>query len=382
MRPIRSDGDYEKALKRAEALMETSTSDERDELEILQALIEQWERRQYSWEAPTPVEAIKFRMKQQNLKPRDLESYIGSRARVSEVLSGTRSLTIDMIRALHRHLEIPADVLLGAPAQLPKDRSAPSPAALRTLRTFRLMKTKEDVGAFVRRAFGQASLIPLMRKTRTERTNAKTDLAALEAWCAAAIIKSQQVDVGPLRSGLGMEEARELAALSCADDGPAQVGSKLAGWGIVFVALPHLPGTFLDGAAMCRTDKTPVIALTIRHDRVDNFWFTLLHEFCHVAKHLGKDAPIIVDDLDVKGHDLIEHEADTFAQNALIPPSIWRLANSPEMTGDEIRAVAQKAKVHTSIVAGRWQRTFDDYRRFSKLLVRGEIRDQLGIKYE
>lgn len=382
MRPIRSDGDYEKALKRAEALMETSTSDERDELEILQALIEQWERRQYSWEAPTPVEAIKFRMKQQNLKPRDLESYLGSRARVSEVLSGTRSLTIDMIRALHRHLEIPADVLLGAPAQLPKDRSAPSPAALRTLRTFRLMKTKEDVGAFVRRAFGQASPIPLMRKTRTERTNAKTDLAALEAWCAAAIIKSQQVDVGPLRSGLGMEEARELAALSCADDGPTQVGSKLAGWGIVFVALPHLPGTFLDGAAMCRTDKTPVIALTIRHDRVDNFWFTLLHEFCHVAKHLGKDAPIIVDDLDVKGHDLIEHEADTFAQNALIPPSIWRLANSPEMTGDEIRAVAQKAKVHTSIVAGRWQRTFDDYRRFSKLLVRGEIRDQLGIRYE
>ncbi|WP_328769556.1 ImmA/IrrE family metallo-endopeptidase [Devosia sediminis] len=380
MRPIRSEGDYAKALERAEALMAAPTPDERDELEVLQALIEKWDQRQYQWHAPTPVEAIKFRMQQQNLKPRDLESYIGSRARVSEVLSGTRSLTIDMIRALHRHLHIPAEILLGSPAELPKDRMEPSPAALRTLRSFRLMKAKEDAGAFVRRAFGDSSPIPLMRKTRTERTNAKTDLAALEAWCAAAVIKSQQLDVGPPQSGLGMDEARQLAALSCADNGPAQVGAKLAGWGIAFVALPHLPGTFLDGAAMCRADRTPVIALTIRHDRADNFWFTLLHEFCHVTHHLGKDAPIIVDDLDLKGHDAIEQEADTFAQNALVPPNIWRLANSADMTGEGIKDVARKAEVHPSIVAGRWQRTFNDYRRFSKLMVRGEVRQQLGIE--
>lgn len=359
--------------------MGTSSRKERDELEVLQALIEQWERRHFVRTAPTPVQAIKFRMQQQNLKPRDLESYIGSRSRVSEILSGTRSLTIDMIRALNRHLDIPAEVLLASPEQLPKDRAAPAPAALRKLQSLRVMKSKEDVAAFVRRAFGGASPIPLMRKTRTERTNAKADLAAMEAWCAAVMIRSEALDVGTYKAGMGLDEARKLASLSRDADGPTKVEGMLAKWGIAFIALPHLPGTYLDGAAMCRKDGTPIIAMTIRHDRLDNFWFTLLHEFCHVVRHLGKNAPIIVDDLEVKGHDDMEDEADKFAQDALVPPAFWRLANSAEASADEIEAAATKAKVHPSIVAGRWQRTFDDYRRFSKLIVRGAIRAQLGI---
>ena len=360
--------------------MRSSTPEERDELEVIQALTEQWERRNHVLRAPTPIEAIRFRMQQQDLKPRDLETYLGSKSRVSEILSGTRSLTIDMIRALHRHLHIPADVLIGESEQLPKDKIVPAPAALRKLQTYRVMKSKEDVGAFVRRAFRGPSPIPLMRKTRTERTNAKTDVAALEAWCAAVLIKSDSVVVKPLKANLGMPEARKLAVLSSQIDGPTKVAETLASWGVVFVALPHLPGTFLDGAAMCRADKTPIIAITARHDRLDNFWFTLLHEFCHVAKHLGQDASVIVDDLEVKGHDQIEQEADEFAQNALVPPSIWKLANSLDITGDELQSVAANAKVHPSIVAGRWQRTFNDYRRFSKLMVRGEIRGQLGIQ--
>lgn len=379
-RPIRSDGDYEKALKRAEILMRSPKPEARDELEVLQALTEQWERREYVLSAPTPVEAIKFRMQQQNLKPRDLETYLGSKSRVSEILSGTRSLTIDMIRALHYHLHIPANVLIGAPEQLPKDKAVPAAAALRKLQSYRVMKSKEDVGAFVRRAFGGPSPIPLMRKTRTERTNAKTDVAALEAWCAAVLVRSGSVVVKPLKANLGMVEARKLAALSSQADGPTKVAKTLANWGIVFVALPHLPGTYLDGAAMCRADRTPIIAVTVRHDRLDNFWFTLLHEFCHVAKHLGDGASVILDDLDVKGHDQIEQEADKFAQDALVPPDMWKLASSSDITGEELKSIAEMARVHPSIVAGRWQRTFDDYRRFSKLMVRGEIRAQLEME--
>jgi len=380
VRPIRNDRDYENAISRAVVLIESSKSADRDELEVLQALIEQWERRKYPSTPPTPVEAIRFRMQQQGLKPRDLEAYLGPRSRVSEILSGTRSLTVDMMRALHHHLDIPADVLLGIPEQLTKNKATPAPAALRKLKAFRLMWPKEDTEAFVERAFGGASPLPLMRKTRTERTNAKTDLAALEAWCAAVQIKAQTVDVCPLKAKLGMDEARKLAALSCENNGPTKVADKLAKWGVVFIALPHLPGTYLDGAAMCRSDKAPIIAVTVRHDRLDNFWFTVLHEFCHVAKHLKPDAPVIVDDLDVKGDDDIEREADKFAQDALIPSNIWRVADHPELTADEVREVAARAKVHPSIVAGRWQRSYDDYRRFAKLMVRGEIRAQLDIQ--
>ena len=140
--------------------------------------------------------------------------------------------------------------------------------------------------------------------------------------------------------------------------------------------LEHLPGTYLDGAAICRGDGAPVIALTLRHDRIDNFWFTLLHEFCHVSQHLTDDRPLILDDLDLKSSDEMEEEADLFAQNALIPHDIWEKHVSTEMGTEELELIATKAKIHPAIAAGRWQREHSDYRRFAKKLGRGEVRRQ------
>jgi HTH-type transcriptional regulator/antitoxin HigA len=145
--------------------------------------------------------------------------------------------------------------------------------------------------------------------------------------------------------------------------------------------MPHLPGTYLDGAAMRRpADGAPVIALTLRHDRIDNFWFTLLHEFCHVARHLGAESSLIVDDLEVASRAKLELEADAFAQEALVPKGTWKLADNPELTSEEVTDVASRAGVHPSIVAGRWQRTYSDYRRFSKLIIRGEVRSLLNFE--
>lgn len=141
--------------------------------------------------------------------------------------------------------------------------------------------------------------------------------------------------------------------------------------------LEHLPGTYLDGAAMRRKDGTPVIALTLRHDRVDNFWFTLLHEFAHVCCHLSEDCGVILDDLEVSSADGIESEADAFASNALIPQKYWDAHISPNSTADDLALVASKACVHPAIAAGRWQYLYGDYRRFSKLLGRGEVRQVL-----
>ena len=86
----------------------------------------------------------------------------------------------------------------------------------------------------------------------------------------------------------------DLARLSVHADGPARVAKVLRSFGIVFVVLEHLPGTYLDGAALRRSDGVPVIAITLRYDRLDNFWFTLIHEFCHVACHLSADTPVIL----------------------------------------------------------------------------------------
>lgn len=153
------------------------------------------------------------------------------------------------------------------------------------------------------------------------------------------------------------------------------VRHELSRVGIAFVVLRHLPGTHLDGAALRRPDGTPIVALTLRHDRIDNFWFTLMHELAHVWKHLSDDTVAIFDDLELNVVNDTEKEADKIAQSSLIPNDLWLTFDSgPDATLEEVKILAKKAKVHPAIVAGRWQRENKDYRKFSKILGRGEVR--------
>lgn len=378
--PIRSEQDYDNALKRMSDLLGKTDRASKDETEVLQVLTEKWERANHDVPPPSPLEAIRFRMKQQGLEPRDLVSMIGPRSRVSEILTGRRSLTLDMIRAIHRDLGIPLASLVGEDEEAKSEVPKLSKAAREGLAAFGIMKEREGYAAFRMRAFDGGPPSAYLRKTRTLRTNAKTDTGALEAWCAAVLMKAESVKLPKKRLAPYAEFGRTLARLSAAPNGPTLVAGALAGVGIIFIALRHLPGTYLDGAAMCRRDGTPIIALTIRHDRIDNFWFTLLHEYCHVCHHLNNETNAILDDLEVKSavsEDDIEHQADMFAQKALLPAPLSAKLVSAELTPEDIETIAADAGVHAAIVAGRWQREHSDYRRFSKLLGRGEVSAQV-----
>lgn len=113
LRPIRSEADYETALKEVEHLWGAkSDTPEGDRLDVLATLIEVYEAKHYPMDPPDPVEAIRFRMEQQGLTRKDLEPMIGPRNRVADVLNRKRGLSIDMIRQLHEHLGISAEVLI------------------------------------------------------------------------------------------------------------------------------------------------------------------------------------------------------------------------------------------------------------------------------
>ncbi len=375
IKPIRSDADLEVALARARELIRKSDPKSKDELEVLQALIERWERTSHPIPAATPAEAIRFRMSQNGMKPRDLEPYLGAKSRVSEILNGQRQPTVDQIRALNQHLGIPVESLIG----LTKLEAVSRPsgaviAAESELKRLGVMRQSEVLPNFVARARAAPS-VALLRKTRSERTNAKTDFRALEAWCAAVLMKADKLRVAK-RGSKDVEEARTLAKLSVRSDWAAKLSGWLADVGVAFVTLDHLPGTFLDGAAIRREDGTPVIALTLRHDRLDNFWFTLLHEFAHASLHLSLDTPLIFDDLDVRSTDGIEAEADAFARDALIPKALWTARRSPHMTIEDVENLARDASIHPAIVAGRWRYEYGDYRRFSRLVGRNMVRSQ------
>jgi HTH-type transcriptional regulator / antitoxin HigA len=305
--PIRTQEDHRKGTKRLEKLM-TAPKPDANQIEILSVLLASWEQKQFLIEAPSAIEAIRFRMERGNLKPRDLEPIIGSRSRVSEILAGSRPLTVDMIRALNLHWGIPAAALIRPSAKRPERIVAPSKPAMDKLRSFGVLRAKESFEAFVARAFRDNSVPALLRKTRTGRTNAKSDPAALQAWCAAVqlLAEKEKLPENPQKKRT-IAEGRKIAQLSACSDGLYRVRDGLKARGIALVLLDHLPGTYLDGAAMCRqSDGAPIIALTRRHDRLDNFWFTLLHEYMHVACHLNADRSIILDDLEVQGEDKIE----------------------------------------------------------------------------
>jgi HTH-type transcriptional regulator/antitoxin HigA len=113
IKPIRSDDDLKRAFRQLEKIFQAEEgSPQADERDVLVTLIEAYENKHHDFGPVDPVEAIKFRMDQEGLTPRDLEPYIGHSGRVSEVLNGKRSLSLRMVKRLHDGLKIPYESLL------------------------------------------------------------------------------------------------------------------------------------------------------------------------------------------------------------------------------------------------------------------------------
>src|SRR5262249_61260250 len=168
---------------------------EGEELDVLADLVELYETKHVPMGYPTALAALRFRMEQAELSPRDLIPFIGTRAKVSEVLSGKRPLTMQMARALHANLGIPADVLLQQPGG-----ELPSALAGTEWRRFPLAEmakrgwiekrrnldshAEEIMRDLIRRAGGEDVLpAAFFRKNDQARVNAKTDPYSLKAWC-------------------------------------------------------------------------------------------------------------------------------------------------------------------------------------------------------
>ena len=401
IRPIRTESDYKAALTRIDELMDVELgSPEGGELDVLADLVELYESKHEPMGHPSPVAAIEFRMEQAGLRPRDLIPFIGSRAKVSEVLSGRRAITMPMARALHEHLGIPADVLLSK-----LDAALDEPSADIDCRRFPLRamvklgwlprvpnlaaRAEEFIGDLIERAGGrEVAAAALYRRNYQLRANAKMDPFALKAWCwqvlATANRNRPNADYTP--GGVTLDFLRQIAQLSWSENGPKLAKELLSKNGIPLVIVQHLPKTYLDGAALRLGDGRPVIALTLRYDRIDNFWFCLLHELAHVGRHIdNNDGSAFVDDLTLRAvkagrEDLRETQADEWAEEALIPRVVWEAsAARDDPTPMTVMNLAQALQVHPAIVAGRIRYEQRNYRLLSQFVGTGEVRRQLGV---
>ena len=389
---IKSEAEYEMALARAEKLMSARVgTPEAEELEHLAMVIEAYEDKHHAIELPDPVAAILFRMEQEGLTNKDLVPYIGSTAKVSEVLSGKRDLTLSMIRALNKHLGIPAEVLIQEPGgTIPEDVEGLEwsrfPVTEMAKRGF--IKAKANVKdqserimrSLIDRVGGFEVAAPLCRKNDGSRRNAKMDSYALAAWCMYVLGEAAGTKLkAKYKKGfITLAFLRTVAKLSAFEDGPKRAQKFLAEHGIALVIAPHLMNTYLDGAAMLLKNGTPVIGMTLRYDRLDNFWFCLLHELTHVSRHLDDGSErLFVDDLDLRANndDEREKEADAWAEEALIPHKEWM--DHPAQDApypSNVVSLAQRVGVHPAIVAGRIRWRDRNYRILSQFVGNGEVR--------
>lgn len=180
-----------------------------------------------------------------------------------------------------------------------------------------------------------------------------------------------------------LDRMRELARLSIAPDGPTKAADMLREFGISLIVEPHLPKTYLDGAAILSIEGHPIIGMSLRHDRIDSFWFTLFHELAHTELHYN-EATGFVDDLDVrKDDDPKEFEADQMASEALIPEDKWKSsAASVFPSKDTLLRFAREIGIHPAIVAGRIRKELNSYHLYNDLIGHGRVRLLFGLNTE
>ena len=390
MKLIKTAKDHAAALQRLEELMvadPSPSSPAGEELELLAFLIEDYEKRTIEIPPASPAEAIRFRMEQNGLKQQDLVPFIGSKSRVSEVLSGKRDLTLAMVRNLHEGLGIPLKSLVqDGPGELPP-RIEPEdfPVKEMFLRGYfaaafgtKWSELKDRAEELLQDFFGGRQDEPIGAfNRRTTIKKFKPDLGAIHAWRCRVLDKAAELQLPAYDPAL-LSDAfiRQLTALSPMSNGPVLVQQRLQEAGVAVIIEEHLPKTHLDGAAMWHPGGFPVIALTLRYDRLDNFWFTLFHELGHVIKHLksSMEEGFLDTDIDGASDKKIEIEADRFALEAFIPQEAWDNLGTLRFKA-EIVAAANKLAISPAVIAGRLRREAGDYRKHRTLIGQGKVKE-------
>jgi HTH-type transcriptional regulator/antitoxin HigA len=209
------------------------------------------------------------------------------------------------------------------------------------------------------------------------RSGGSVNWSALLAWqCRVITLAKKEIMTNKYNQRTITDEwLTKLAHLSREENGPKMAIEHLRNSGIRVVVEFHLPNTYLDGAAFLLSDGSPVIGMTLRHDRLDNFWFVLFHELVHIIKHLHKgDIESIFDDLDAKADD-IEQEADEQAGEILVSEDKWNTSLARFVRSeDSIRDFANELGIHPAIIAGKIRKEANNYIILKNMVGQGEVR--------
>jgi len=290
-----------------------------------------------------------------------------------------------MIRSLYERLDIPPGLLIREPeASYGSSENEIDLTAIPTREILqrRWVTNATELKEWIRSALAPTGRPAYLRHTLTVGATASTNTTKIWLWLARVreVAQSRTYLHGRFtRESLNEEALAYLVKLSWMERGPQLAREFLEERGVAVVIEPHFKGSGLDGAALLSRGGTPIIGLTVRHNRLDNFWFTLLHECVHAWKHLNASGLRAIADLDIERPESepidIEKEANSLAAELLLPRDVWRRSEAcMNPSAEAIHELASKYQISPAIIAGRLRFERKDYRAFSRLIGNGQVR--------
>ncbi|WP_164108977.1 XRE family transcriptional regulator [Stenotrophomonas muris] len=350
-------------------------------------------------EAKTPGQFVTALLKERGWSKRTLAIVLAiDEAVITRIASDKRPITADLALAFEDVFKIPAERFLA----LQKDydlavariayRADPRlairaeifgglPVADMIKRGWLSVDSPRDVTAVegeVARFFGVTEVDDVVFLPHAAK---RTDVAvnatpAQLAWLYRVKAMASEMVVPRYAPKKGLEAIERLKPLRASAEEARKVPRILAEAGIRFVLVESLPGAKIDGVCMWLADHAPVIGMTMRFDRIDNFWFVLRHELEHVLREDGKISPMVDVDMDRRTDDAVAEEertANVAASSFVVPPDKMKAfvaRKAPFFAERDILGFAATLGVHPGLVAGQLQHITGKYDRFRSHLVK------------
>lgn len=324
------------------------------------------------------------------------------RSLLNEIIKGKRNITADLAILFEKALGIDAEYWLEAQKNYELDKArieAKNKQQLEAIEVWNVVKhlipapfyKKEKIlsgnpqydNQTIRDIYGVSNLDqlaaikvqPIYARFK-KSTKLKTDVVNIIGWVKLVQFKAKDIIVPPFNQEnqeLLIRDLREI--LTKNNDVLNKTQTKLKEYGIKLIYQTKGEKTPVDGVSFW-SEGNPAIGMTLRHNRLDNFAFTLFHELGHIYEHLVNNNTAEFIDLDIKNEDeeyknsIEEKQANTFAQNGLIKKEDWEQFSKSiqfDHSEESIKAFAKKIKIHPSIVKGRVCFTLNDYRLFTRI---------------
>lgn len=248
-----------------------------------------------------------------------------------------------------------------------------------------LPKTELVRRGWIKHPEDMVSLISLFEDVYLERSRSLFRKAnghneVLSAAWLSRISKSSQLallsgEIGPF-IGLFEQDLNEIAKLSVNERVLLELPKILSERGIILVYEQALPSMKLDGVVFKSVTGNPVIGISFRYSRLDNFWFTLMHELAHVVLHMEQLETPIFDDFDSNSEELIEVQANSLAKRSFVSRDVWRNCKPKYDNSDRaLVEFASSIQIHPAIIAGLLQNETGDFSRYRKFVDSVDTRD-------